>query len=368
MSARASELGAINLGQGFPDEPGPPEVIAAAKMAVAEGKNQYAPGRGVPELRLAIAEHAQHFYGQSVDPDSEVLVTAGATEAIAATVLALCRPGDEVVVFEPLYDSYAATIELSGARLRPVRLHGADWSFDEDDLRGAVSDKTRLVLLNTPHNPTGRVFSHSELALLAELCIDHDVIAVTDEVYEHLVFSGPETSSRHERLACFPGMHERTVTISSAGKTFSVTGWKIGWLIAPPGLTASITAVKQFLTFTNGTPLQYGVATGLGLGDDVLRETARLLEERRDLFCGGLSNLGWDVRVPAATYFCSVDVTGLGAGDARSFASELLERAGVAAIPMSSFYVSAGGENLVRFAFCKKKEVLKEALDRLARW
>ncbi len=371
MSARAAQLGAVNLGQGFPDEPGPHEVLDAAVAAMRAGQNQYAPGRGVPELRSAIARHAKRYYGQAVEPESEVLVTAGATEAIAATVLALCSKGDEVVVFEPFYDSYAATIELAGATLRPVRLRAPDWSFDEAELRAALNERTRLLLLNTPHNPTGRVFSRDELLLVAELCREHDVIAVTDEVYEHLVFGGPAGPVVHERLACLEGMSERTVTISSAGKTFAVTGWKVGWIIAPARLVSSITAVKQFLTFTNGTPLQFGVAAGLGLPAERIAEAARALGERRDLFCGGLANLGWPVLLPEATYFCSVDISGLGAGDGAAFCLELLERVGVAAIPMSAFYKespSGGGEHLVRFAFCKARAVLEEALDRLGRW
>lgn len=367
MSTRAALLGAVNLGQGFPEEPGPNEVLEAALAAISEGRNQYAPGRGVAELRSAIADHASLYYGQVIDPDSEVLVTAGATEAIAATILALCGPGDEVVAFEPLYDSYAATVDLSGAALRTVRLEPPGWSFDPEELKDAVGERTRVILLNSPHNPTGRVFSHAELELIAELCCERDVIAVSDEVYEHLVF---KDGHRHERLACFPDMRDRTVSISSAGKTFSVTGWKIGWLLSAPPLVASITAVKQFLTFTNGTPFQYGVATGLRLPPARIEKVAADLELRRDLFCGGLRRLGWEVATPEATYFCSLDATQLGRSYGKAFCLELLERVGVAAIPMSSFYVGDAGTagSFVRFAFCKSEALLEQALERLSGW
>lgn len=372
MSARAATAGAVNLGQGFPDEAGPQEVLDAAGDAMAAGYNQYAPGRGVPELLQAIAAHSSAVYGQSVDPAREILVTAGATEAIAASILALCGPGDEVVVFEPFYDSYAATIDLAGATRRTVQLRlDEDWSFDPEELRAAVTDRTRVVLLNTPHNPTGRAFRHEELELIAELCIGKDLVAVTDEVYEHLVFREDSRSPRHERLACLDQMAERTVTISSAGKTFSVTGWKIGWAIAPPALLSSVMAVKQFLTYTNGTPLQYGVAAGLALPTERLDEVSAALCLRRDLFCEGLSSLGWKVHKPEASYFCSVDVRELGEGDGAVFCRQLIDRVGVAAIPMSAFYGPnhrAEGSHLVRFAFCKKVAVLEEALRRLARW
>lgn len=370
MSARALELGAVNLGQGFPDEPGPSEVLEAAERAIEHGHNQYAPGRGVPDLVRAIAEHEALFYGRAPDPN-EILVTAGATEAIAATVLALCGPGDEVVTFEPFYDSYGAMIELAGASKRTVALRHPHWEFDPAELRAAITPRTRLVLVNTPHNPTGRVFRRGDLEAIAEVCLAHDLLAVTDEVYEHLVFAGAG-APLHERLADIDGMGERTITISSAGKTFSTTGWKIGWIIAAPRLVASITAVKQFLTFTSGTPLQYGIAAGLSLPRERFDAIAATLQEKRDLFCNGLRRLGWPVNEPEATYFCSIDLRELGAGKpGREFCGELIERVGVAAIPMSIFYDEehvAAGENLVRFAFCKRREVLEEALERLARW
>ena len=370
FSARAAEVGAINLGQGFPDESGPPEVLEAAERAIRNGHNQYAPGRGVPALLEAVAAHSRSFYGQEIDPDREVLVTAGATEAIAATMLALCEPGDEVVTFEPYYDSYAATIELAGARRRVVPLRPPGWQFDPDELRRAITPRTRAVLLNTPHNPTGRVFGHAELELVAELCRQHDLVAVTDEVYEHLVFEEPGTP-RHERLATFDGMAERTVTISSAGKTFSVTGWKIGWAIAPAPLISSIMAVKQFLTFTSGTPLQHAVAVGLELPPERLAQLAGTLRLRRDELCDGLEELGWTVLRPQATYFATVDVRPLGYGDGHRFCDDLVTRAGVAAIPTVVFYDDEHKEaarHLVRFAFCKRAAVISEALGRLADW
>jgi N-succinyldiaminopimelate aminotransferase len=363
MSALAAAAGAINLGQGFPDESGPPEVLDAARAAIRDGENQYAPGRGVPLLLRAIAAHSHRYYGQELDPDRDILVTAGATEAIAATILALCRPGDEVVTFEPYYDSYAATIELAGAERRVVPLNPPGWGFDADDLRRAITTRTRAILLNTPHNPTGRVFGHEELELIAALCRQHDLIAVTDEVYEHLVFTG----ATHERLATFDGMADRTVTISSAGKTFSVTGWKIGWAIGNPRLIESVKAVKQFLTYTSGTPFQHAVAEGLRLPAERLGALSVTLQQRRDQLCDGLEALGWAVLRPQATYFATVDV----GGDGWQFCRHLIEKVGVAAIPTVVFYDDdhkAAGRNLVRFAFCKREEVIAAALERLAMW
>jgi N-succinyldiaminopimelate aminotransferase len=375
MSALAVEHRAVNLGQGFPDEPGPPEVLEAALAAISAGHNQYAPGRGVPELLDAVSQHARRYYGQSLDPEREILVTAGATEAIAASVLALTGPGDEVVTFEPFYDSYAATIDLAGARRKVVRLSPEDWSFDPEELRRAVTGATRLILLNTPHNPTGRIFSHEELQLVADICLERDLLCVTDEVYEHLVFDD-EGARPHERIATFDGMADRTVTISSAGKTFSVTGWKIGWAIAPPPLLESVKAVKQFLTFTSGTPLQLAVAAGLRLPPERLDAVRAALQQRRDRFCAGLEAIGWPVRRPEATYFATVDIGGLdlrplGLGeqpDARNVCRALATKPGVAAIPLSAFYGpehESDGRHLVRFAFSKREEVLDEALRRL---
>ncbi len=362
MSALAAVHGAINLGQGFPDADGPGVLLDAAVEAIRRGANQYPPGRGVPELLQAIARHEERWWAQSFDPDSEILVTAGATEAIAATVLALCEAGDEVLTFEPYYDSYAATIELSGARRRVVSLRSPEWSFDAEELAGAVTPATRLILLNSPHNPTGKVFSLRELELVARLCVEHDLIAVTDEVYEHLVFDGV-----HVPLGSLPGMRERTLKISSAGKTFSATGWKIGWVIGPARLVESVRAVKQFLTFASGTPFQYAVAAALTLGDDYFATATATLRGRRDRLCDGLAALGWSLARPQATYFAVVDIRQFGEEDGRSFCRALVADPGVAAIPTEVFYDDKeAGRPLVRFAFCKQAEVIDEAVRRLA--
>ena len=363
MTALAQRTGAINLGQGFPDTDGPSEVLDAARSAISDGFNQYPPGRGVPELRRAIADHQQRWYDLSVDPDTEVLVTAGATEAIAATVLALCSPGDEVVVLEPYYDSYAATIALGGAVRRPVPLRWPDFKLDVDALAAAFSDRTRLVLLNNPHNPTGRVFSRTELEAVARLAQERDVVVVTDEVYEHLTFDG----RRHIPLATLPGMADRTITISSAGKTFSVTGWKIGWLHARAELVDAVTTVKQFLTFVSGGPFQPAVATGLALPDETFAAGAESLQVRRDQLVAGLTAAGLEVSVPEGTYFVVADAAPLGVTDAASFCLQLPERVGVVAVPMSAFYDDAApARSLVRFACCKRPEVIAEASRRLA--
>jgi N-succinyldiaminopimelate aminotransferase len=363
MSALAVATGSVNLGQGFPDEDGPAEVLEAAVAAIRAGHNQYPPSAGIPALLEAVAGHQRRFYGLDYDPACEVLVTAGATEAIAATLLALCEAGDEVVTFEPFYDSYAAVSALAGASRRVVPLRPPHWTFDPDELAAAITPATRLLLVNTPHNPTGRVFGDGELRAIAEICVERDLVAVTDEVYEHLVFEG-----RHVPLALLPGMRERTVRISSAAKTFSVTGWKIGWLSAPEPLTSAIQTVKQFLTFGNGTPFQHAVAVGLGLPDAYFEGVAAELRERRDQLCGGLTALGWDVLPPEATYFASVDIGRLAGGDRDNwaFCRDLATEHRVAAVPMSAFYddKDAGGR-LVRLAFCKRREVIAEALDRL---
>ncbi len=362
MSALAASAGAINLGQGFPDTDGPEEVTSAAQRAIASGHNQYAPGSGVEVLRRAVGAHQLRFYGLEFDPDTEVLVTTGATEAVAATILALCEPGDSVVTFEPYYDSYAASIALAGADHVVVPLQPPDWSFDLDRLADAFGSRTRLVLLNSPHNPTGKVFTRDELAAIAELCVERDVIAVTDEVYEHLIFDG-----EHLPLASFPDMRDRTVTISSAGKTFSLTGWKIGWVCASEGLVSAVRTVKQFLTYTSGTPFQYAVAEGLELPDPFYKSMATALRARRDELCDGLAQVGLSVMRPAGTYFATVDVSSLGYEDGFGFCHELIARYGVAAIPTEVFYTDrAAGRSLVRFAFCKRPEVLAEAIDRLS--
>jgi len=363
MSALAVQTGAVNLGQGFPDTDGPEEIREAAVQAIRDGRNQYPPGPGIPELRTAIAEHQRRFYGLTFDPDTEVLVTAGATEAIAAALLALCETGDEVVSFQPYYDSYAAGIAMAGAHRRLVTLRPPDYHFDPDELRAAVTNRTRLLLLNTPHNPTGKVFTAAELALIAELAIERDLIVVTDEVYEHMTYDGVP----HIPLATLSGMRERTITISSAGKTFSFTGWKIGWVCATPELLAAVRTAKQFLTFVNGAPFQPAIAVGLGLPDAFYTDLAVSLEGKRNRLCAGLAAAGFEVYRPAGTYFVSTDVLPLGYDDGVSFCRDLPHRCGVVAVPNVVFYDDkAAGASLVRFAFCKRDEVLDEAATRLA--
>jgi len=364
MSAMAVATKSVNLGQGFPDTDGPASIARAAADAVLEGRgNQYPPGPGVPELRRAIAAHQQRFYGLDVNPDTEVLVTAGATEAIAAALLALTEPGDEVIAFEPYYDSYAACIALAGAVRVPVTLRPPGFRPDLDALRAAITPRTRLILLNTPHNPTGAVFSRAELTAIADLAVEHDLLVITDEVYEHMVFDG-----EHVPIVTLPGMAGRTVTISSAGKTFAFTGWKIGWVTGSAELVTAVRTVKQFLTFVSGGPFQYAVAEGLALPDSYYAQLNGDLRARRDLLCDGLAEAGFAVYRPAGTYFVTTDISALGETDGIAFCRSLPERAGVVAIPAAVFYDDAkAGESLVRFAFCKKPEVLEEALTRLRR-
>src|SRR5215208_5381798 len=358
MSALAERTGAINLGQGFPDEDGPAEVMDAAQRALRDGHNQYAPLPGVPALRDAIAAHQHRFYGIDVDPDREVQVTFGATEAIAAALLGICEPGDDVVCLEPYYDSYAAGIAMAGASRRPVTLRPPDWAIDPDALDAAITRRARVLLLNSPHNPTGKVLSRQELELIADACLEHDLIAITDEVYEHLVYDG-----EHIPLATLPGMAERTLTISSLGKTFSVTGWKTGWAVGPAPLVAAVRTAKQYLTFAGGTPFQHAGAIALGLGDEVYAALANELRAKRDRLCDGLRAAGLDVLRPAGTYFANVDCH----RDGTAFCRELVERAGVVAIPTRVFYDDAeAGRSLVRFAFCKREEIIDEAARRLA--
>lgn len=361
MSALAARTGAINLGQGFPDTDGPDEVLDAARRAIADGVNQYPPGRGMPVLREAIARHQQRFYGLSPDPESEVLVTAGATEALAATILAFVEPGDEVVVLEPYYDSYAAIVALAGGRLVPVPLEWPAFAPDPDRLRAAVTDRTRLVLVNDPHNPTGAVLDRATRELLVDLAIRHDTLLVTDEVYEHLRFGTP-----HEPLATLPGAAERTVTISSGGKTFATTGWKIGWLTARADLVTAILTVKQFLTYVNGAPFQPAIAVGLDLPDAFYTGIADAMREQRDILVGDLQDAGLEVSVPGGSYFVIADARPLGAVDAAAFCRDLATSAGVVGIPVSAFAATPERyAGLVRFAFCKRPEVLREAARRL---
>ncbi|MFD0406309.1 pyridoxal phosphate-dependent aminotransferase [Kitasatospora sp. NPDC127116] len=364
MSALATATGSINLGQGFPDTDGPEEVREAAVRALRDGRgNQYPPGPGIPELRTAIAEHQQRFHGLAYDPDTEVLVTAGATEAIAATLLALLEPGDEVIALEPFYDSYAACIAMAGATRVPLTLRAPAFRPDLDELRALITPRTRLLLINTPHNPTGTVLTAEELAAVAALAVEHDLLVVTDEVYEHLVFGAV-----HHPLAALPGMRERTVTISSAGKTFSFTGWKVGWVTASPDLVAAVRTAKQYLTYVSAGPFQYAVAEALRLPDTYFDTLRADLLRKRDLLLGGLTAAGFRAFTPEGTYFVTTDITPLGEKDGIEFCRALPGRCGVVAIPNVVFYDDVeAGRSLVRFTFCKKDEVLQEAVTRLRR-
>jgi N-succinyldiaminopimelate aminotransferase len=364
MSALATATGALNLGQGFPDEDGPAEVLEAAREAIASGVNQYPPGLGMPVLREAIARHQRRFWGIDVDPDREVLVTAGATEALAATLLAFVDRGDEVVTLEPSYDSYGAIIALAGGRHVPVPLRAPDFQPDADEFRAAVTDRTRVILLNTPHNPTGAMLEPAFLDLAIELAHRHDAIVVTDEVYEHLVFDG----RTHTPPAARPGASGRVVSISSAGKTFSMTGWKIGWLTAAPELRDAVLAVKQFLSYVNGAPFQPAIALGLDLPDTFYAGTAATLQHKRDLLIDGLRAAGFGVSRPAGSYFVIADAAPLGHPDAEALCRRLPELAGVVGIPLTAFVHPdrrAPYASLVRFAFCKRVEVIEEATRRL---
>ena len=363
MSALALATGSINLGQGFPDTDGPDAIKRAAIRAIEAGHNQYPPLSGIEELRRAIAWHQKRYNGLDFDPDCEILITAGATEAIAASLLSLCESGDEVVIFEPYYDSYAACTAMAGAQRRVVQLHAPDWSFDLEALERAVTARTRLILLNSPHNPTGKVFSRVELKVIADVCVRHDLIAVTDEVYEHLVYESP-----HVSLATFPGMADRTITISSAAKSFSFTGWKVGWACARPELIAAIRTAKQFLTFVNAAPFQHAIAEGLNESDDYLVAAAHELRQKRDFLSAGLEAVGFRVLASHGTFFLTTDITPLSNEDGYAFCLELPERCGVVAIPSSVFYDDKGaGRQFVRWMFSKRRVVLEEAVERLAR-
>jgi N-succinyldiaminopimelate aminotransferase len=362
MSALAARTQSVNLGQGFPDADGPPEVIARAVAALQGGLNQYAPGPGVPALRQAVARHQLRHYGIELDPDAEVVVTTGCTEGIAAALLGLVNPGDEVVVVEPYYDSYPAMIQMAGGVRRPVTLRGPDFRLDVDELRAAVTARTRFLLLNSPHNPTGTVLTSEELQTVADVAVEHDLVVITDEVYEHLVYD----DHVHVPLATLPGMFGRTLTLSSAGKSYSFTGWKVGWATGPAHLVGALLSAKQWLTFTSGSPLQPAVAFALDEEPDFPQQLAGRLQEKRDLLCTGLARLGLDVRVPEGTYFATTDISGLGWRDGLSFCLALPERAGVVAIPTQGFYDSDAGRHLVRWAFCKEPEVIEEGLRRLS--
>ncbi len=364
MSALAVRTGSINLGQGFPDRDGPTALLEAAVDALRGGHNQYAPGPGVPGLRDAIARHQQRLYGIDLDPQSQVVVTAGATEAIAAAVLGLVDPGDEVVVVEPYYDSYVAVVAMAGGVRRPVPLRRTPLGFrlDVEALRAAVSDRTVALLVNTPHNPTGAVLDAAERAAIAEVATRHDVVVIVDEVYEHLVFDG----GSHVPLASMPGMADRTLSLSSAGKMFSVTGWKVGWVTGPADLVGQVLSAKQWLTFSNAAPLQPAVAHALDHESAYVEQLTAELQGKRDLLCSGLADLGLDPVRPEGTYFTLGDVSHLGWADGRSFCEALPSRAGVVAIPAQAFYDDQdAGRHLVRWAFCKDQVVLEQALDRL---
>ncbi|MBN3931993.1 pyridoxal phosphate-dependent aminotransferase [Streptomyces verrucosisporus] len=367
MSALAVRTGSINLGQGFPDTDGPEQVREAAVRALREGRgNQYPPGPGVPELRDAIAVHQRRFHDLEYDPGAEVLVTAGATEAIAAALLALVEPGDEVIALEPYYDSYAACVAMAGGTRVPVTLRpspgpGPAYRLDLDELRDAVTGRTRLILLNTPHNPTGTVLTREELTEIAALAVERDLLVVTDEVYEHLVFDG-----EHIPIASLPGMRERTVSISSAGKTFSFTGWKVGWVTGTPELVSAVRSAKQYLTYVSAGPFQYAVAEALALPDSYYTGLREDLRAKRDLLADGLDRAGFKVFRPAGTYFVTTDIRPLGESDGVAFCRALPERCGVVAVPNAVFYDHAAqGAHFVRFAFCKREEVLREAVERL---
>lgn len=364
MSALATATGSLNLGQGFPDEDGPGEVLEAARSAISAGLNQYPPGPGFPVLREAIAEHQRRFYGLDVDPDGEVLVTTGATEALAATLLALLEPGDEVVTFTPHYDAYGALIALAGGVHRTVLLRGSAFTVDHEELTAAVSDRTRVILVNDPHNPTGSVLPPETRELIVRLAERHDAVIVTDEVYEHLRFDGP-----HVPIATLPGARERTLTISSAGKTFSTTGWKIGWISGPRALITAVLAVKQFLTYVSGSPFQGAVAVGLGLDDAFFTGIAATLERKRDILSAGLLDAGFAVAPSSGSYFVVADAAPLGFDDGVAFCRALPGLAGVVAVPVSAFCrpEDAGQyRSLVRFAFCKRFEVLDRAAEQLS--
>ena len=361
MSALAVKTGAINLGQGFPDTDGPREIAELAITAIRDGHNQYPPGLGIKKLRDAISHHQMRFYGLEFDSETEVLVTAGATEAIAASLLAICEQGDEIITFEPYYDSYAASIALAGGVRRVITLNTPDYSFSIDDLEKLITAKTKAILLNSPHNPTGKVFTHNELSQIANLCIEHDLVAICDEVYEHLVFEG-----QHIPLIQYPGMRDRTIQISSAGKTFSFTGWKIGWVCAQPALLDTVRTAKQFLTYVNGAPFQHAIAEALNLPDLYFDNFLEDMRVKRDCLSQGLEKAGLTTFTPQGTYFVTADIESLGYEDGKQFCLDLPVQCGVVAVPNVVFYDNKDlGSTLIRFAFCKRLDVLEEAVERL---
>ena len=364
MSARAAATGAVNLGQGFPDVDGPAVIAHRAAAAVLAGQgNQYPPATGIPELRRAVAAHQKRFYGADYDPDTEVLITAGATEAIAAALLALLEPGDEVIAFEPYYDSYVANIAMAGATRVPLTLRAPSFRPDLDELAAKITGRTRMLLLNSPHNPTGMVLTRAETEAIAKLVVDHGLLVVSDEAYEHLTFG-----AEHIPLASMPGMRGRVVSVGSAGKTFSFTGWKVGWATAAPELIDCVRTTKQYLTYVSGGPFQYAVAEALGLPDRYYTDLVADLRAKRDLLTAGLRDIGFKVYRPDGTYFITADISPLGERDGAGFCLALPDRAGVVAIPSAVFYNDHPdeGRTMVRFAFCKRTELLTEALSRLS--
>ncbi|MBI5292938.1 MAG: aminotransferase class I/II-fold pyridoxal phosphate-dependent enzyme [Chloroflexi bacterium] len=366
MTALAMQHNAINLSQGFPDFDGPAEVKRAAIAAIESGKNQYALSNGESDLRRAVAAHAARFYGQSPDPDTEVTIVSGATEGLFSTIVGLVNPGDEVIIFEPFFDGYVPDVIMAGGVPRYVPLRAPDWHFDPGELAAAFGPRTRLILVNSPHNPTGKVYSRAELEAIAALCRKWNVIALSDEVYEHITFDGVP----HVRLATLPGMAERTVTISSHGKTFSFTGWKIGWCIAPPDLTTAIRRAHQFVAFASVTPMQAAAVVSLSLDDEYYAALAADYQHKRDTLAGILREAGFEVSPPAGTYFIMAGIAPLGFTDDVEFCRYLARDIGVAAIPPSAFYSEehkALGKGYARFAFCKKMETLEQAAERLAR-
>jgi N-succinyldiaminopimelate aminotransferase len=362
MTNLANQYQAVNLGQGFPDFSGPDFIKQAAIRAIQADINQYAPGSGRPLLREAIAQKVARYYGLPVDPASEVTVTHGATEAIFAAILGLVNPGDEVILFEPYYDSYLPSVQIAGGVPRFYTLRPPDWTIDARQLTNLFTDKTKLIIVNTPHNPTGKVYSEAELRLIAELCQQHEVIALVDEVYEHIVFD----KRKHISLAAMPGMSHRTVTISSAGKTFSMTGWKVGWTVAAPELTQAVFRIHQFVTYSGAAPLQEAVAIALQSADDYYAELSAMYQANRDFLAGALSEAGLKPIMPQGTYFIMVDISQLDFPDDVTFCRYLTTEIGVAAIPPSAFYLDpADGAKLARFAFCKTRPTLEEAARRL---
>lgn len=362
ITALANKHGAINLGQGFPDFDGPDEVKRFASDAVLKGFNQYAPSHGIHELREAIAAHSERFYSLKIDPAQEICVTSGATEALFDAAFAFIEPGDEVIVFEPCYDSYIPTIEMAGGIVKPVTLHAPDFRFKKDELRVAFTKKTKLIYVNTPHNPTGTVFLKEELEFIAELCQEFDVLAITDEVYEHIVFSGTE----HIRLAALQGMHDRTLTISSIGKTFSLTGWKIGWATGAAELITALKRVHQFATFSSGTAFQYASAFALGLPDEYFAFLKEDFEKRRDFLFDVLKNMGLQPVLPLGSYFILCNIRNFPFKSGLDFSRFLIEKIGVASIPLETMYVDPEpGQHLVRFCFCKKWETLESGAGNL---